>query len=677
MLKRIKVKTQHQQNDCGACCLAMILSYYGYSIDTTDITKIKNTSCGWSMKDIKNIACLYNLNSTAFKVSNIEEVQFLDKPLILFWDFSHFVVLEKISKKLITIIDPNYGRSKLSYEEFYQHFSNYALSFSPSKEFIKNKISCKQRIKQVIKSRIWSIDIPYMYILLLVLYNISIFFIPICTSRFIEHFNSKEFNWYYFMILISVFLLILSVGYFLEYMKNKTRIELEQQSTGNILKKIFSKNLTDISSYQSGDILSRIYSNSDLCMLFAVDIPNMLFSSLLILGMFIYLFFINGIIAVSILTIIICLMGINLLFVFPMIDLSSNEIFFLSKLRTNITEGIVSFRFLKSAGITNKYLEKIQKNMNRYLKSSMNKNKIASGALAVQQSTTLFFSLIISIIGIGFIKIYPRESSNITLIITIGMVLFSPCMQIISSIIRIITAYPNIQRILDLVNTNDLVNKNKVKTIKTGEINVEKLTFGYSEMSSPLFSNFNLFIEDGSKVIIHGESGAGKTTLINLILGLEKRNYIGNITVGGINPREEDLNLRDDICYISQNEKIFTGNLKSNIKLHCDSYSFENLLAILDKLGLEDCFSSIISPEQIRILENGSNFSSGQKQRLYLLRLFLKKYKIIIVDEPTSNLDSETSRMVFNELNKLTCTRVIITHDKNLIKHSSCTVKIG
>lgn len=67
-----------------------------------------------------------------------------------------------------------------------------------------------------------------------------------------------------------------------------------------------------------------------------------------------------------------------------MIDLSSNEIFFLSKLRTNITEGIVSFRFLKSAGITNKYLEKIQKNMNRYLKSSMNKNKSKSYLLLLE-----------------------------------------------------------------------------------------------------------------------------------------------------------------------------------------------------------------------------------------------------------------------------------------------------
>ena len=93
--------------------------------------------------------------------------------------------------------------------------------------------------------------------------------------------------------------------------------------------------------------------------------------------------------------------------------------------------------------------------------------------------------------------------------------------------------------------------------------------------------------------------------------------------VSGIDISSGELNLRDDICYISQSDKIFSGNLENNLRLHCDFYSFDTLLKILDKLSLFDCTSSIVSPERIRISENGNNFSSGQKQRLYLLRLFL------------------------------------------------------
>lgn len=237
--------------------------------------------------------------------------------------------------------------------------------------------------------------------------------------------------------------------------------------------------------------------------------------------------------------------------------------------------------------------------------------------------TTLFFSLLISIVGFGLISIYPDKIKNITLVITMGMILFSPCIQILSVLIRMFTIYPNIQRILEIVENKK---ETKIKKINSGNISISNLTFSYEGMKTPLFSNFNLSISDGEKIVICGKSGSGKTTLIHLLLGLEKIPYLGKIIVGGIDILSGELNLRDDICYISQSDKIFRGNLENNLRLNCDYYSFSTLLEVLDKLSLFDCSSAIVSPKQIHISENGNNFSSGQKTKIIFITAVLKKY---------------------------------------------------
>ena len=676
-MRRVKVQTQYQENDCGACCLAMILTYYGHNIDTTTVAQKKDTSCGWNMKEIKEVAETYNLKTRAIQVLDIEGLYSCDLPLIIYWDFSHFVILERIEKDFAIIIDPNYGKRNLDLKDFKEHFSKYALYLYPNGKFSKNKNQYIQRLKQLKESEIWTLPLPYAYVFLFIFYNFMLFITPIITSEFIQAIMNRRFNFVYLYLLIPLGISIFFLNYYLEFYKNKTKIKLEEISTKNILQNIFSRNLTDLRKYQSGDILSRIYMNSDICNLIAIDIPNIISSLFLIFSIATYLFLIDIWIAFLLIGVIVILMIFNFIFIIPMLNLANNEAFFLSEFRTNITEGIVSLKFLKSSGITTNYLSELCKTMNKYINSSNKKNKMSSGAIAVQQVTTLFFSLLISVIGFGFISIYPDKIKNITLIITMGMILFSPCIQILSAFIRVFTIYPNIQRILEIVEIRKNEKNEKIIRVNSGNISISNLTFSYPGMSTPLFSNFNLSIADGERIVIYGKSGSGKTTLIHLLLGLEKTPYLGKIIVSGIDISSGELNLRDDICYISQSDKIFSGNLENNLRLHCDFYSFDTLLKILDKLSLFDCTSSIVSPEKIRISENGNNFSSGQKQRLYLLRLFLKNYKIIIVDEPTSNLDSATAQVVFEELDKLNCTKIIITHDEEVIKKEKRIIRIN
>ncbi|MGU8031850.1 ATP-binding cassette domain-containing protein [Streptococcus suis] len=100
------------------------------------------------------------------------------------------------------------------------------------------------------------------------------------------------------------------------------------------------------------------------------------------------------------------------------------------------------------------------------------------------------------------------------------------------------------------------------------------------------------------------------------------------------------------------------------------------MLAI-DKANLSDIFPHALNIENLFILENGTNFSTGQRQRIGMLRLFLQEYKVIILDEPTSNMDSENAKAIMAAINALESTKIIITHDNELIQPGSKQLELG
>lgn len=177
-------------------------------------------------------------------------------------------------------------------------------------------------------------------------------------------------------------------------------------------------------------------------------------------------------------------------------------------------------------------------------------------------------------------------------------------------------------------------------------------------------------------MIITGASGTGKTTLINLILGLEEE-YEGEVIVGGVNTKLSNLDLRKDVCYISQPSKLFKGTLKENLELYLDSYHYDELVKLSDKIGLSELMNDISNFENILLLEDGRNFSLGQRQRLTLLRAFLGKYKLVIFDEPTSNLDFSHAKQIFSLIEKIDATKIIITHDKQFLDSSQTIIDLG
>ena len=237
---------------------------------------------------------------------------------------------------------------------------------------------------------------------------------------------------------------------------------------------------------------------------------------------------------------------------------------------------------------------------------------------------------------------------------------------------HILYHYENLQQgIVSIKRIEDLLQKKEnIENIYEGQtaeklegnIRFKNVNFSYIE-DKQILNNVTFSINKGEKVALIGQTGAGKTTIINLILGFYKINS-GNILFDGKNMDDISLeSIRKNVSFIQQNPYIFDDTIKKNVIVNDnDNISDEKIIDILKQVGLYD---------KIKSFENGiyekvkdSSFSKGEKQLLAFARAIAKETSIYIFDEPTSNVDIESEIQLKNVIDKLSkdSTVIIIAH---------------
>ena len=203
------------------------------------------------------------------------------------------------------------------------------------------------------------------------------------------------------------------------------------------------------------------------------------------------------------------------------------------------------------------------------------------------------------------------------------------------------------------------------------QIILKDINFSYKQKK--IFNNFNLKIKKNSIVGIYGLSGAGKTTLIEIILGITKPDS-GEIIIDGIKQK----NYLIDVSFVSQQIAILNGTIEKNITLDVNSSAIDNekLKYAIKKAELSDLINSLENKYQSSLNEMGSNLSGGQKQRISIARAFYKNTDFLIVDEPTSALDDTTSQKIMDAFMENFSTLILISHNKKILDRCDSLIEI-
>ena len=232
------------------------------------------------------------------------------------------------------------------------------------------------------------------------------------------------------------------------------------------------------------------------------------------------------------------------------------------------------------------------------------------------------------------------------------------------------------KRILPIIDIKNLISLNEDKSkidFKNGDIEFKDVNFSYlSNLENKVLQNINIKINGKKMTALVGQSGSGKSSLLSLIPRIYDPNS-GSLEIDGQDIKNVNLfSLRKEISIVDQNVTLFDDTILNNIKYAKPNASDEEVYKAAEQSMCQDFIEKLENKYQTMIGENGVRLSGGEKQRLSIARAFLKNSKIILLDEATSSLDSETEEKIQLALDKLTLnkTTVVIAHRLSTILNS-------
>ena len=260
--------------------------------------------------------------------------------------------------------------------------------------------------------------------------------------------------------------------------------------------------------------------------------------------------------------------------------------------------------------------------------------------------------------------------------------------SIVNQVSNVITLLPTISKGLESVDSigdillshdiEDNRNKKKVKKID-GDIIFDHVAFQYHNADTPVLENLSFHIHPGETVAFVGSSGAGKTTILNMVIGFLKATS-GQVLI--VHQDITSLNLqsyRSHIAVVPQQSILFSGTIRENITYGMDNISDDRLWEVIKAANLDDLILSLPDGLNTMITEHGSNLSGGQRQRISIARAFIRDPRILILDEATSALDTVSEKKIQEAIHNLIQNRttLIVAHRLSTIRDAGRIAVVG
>lgn len=250
---------------------------------------------------------------------------------------------------------------------------------------------------------------------------------------------------------------------------------------------------------------------------------------------------------------------------------------------------------------------------------------------------------------------------------------------IVSQVSSLMSLIPTIAKGIESVNSigevllEDDIEQNEGKEIIKdiyGEFDFKDVTFRYNNIDRPVLHNLNLHVDKGETIALVGESGAGKSTILNLVIGFNQVNS-GEVLIDGHNMKDIDLrSYRKHLAVVPQTSILFSGTIRDNITYGVYNVDEATLDEIVKAANLTDLINSLPDGLDTMVGEHGGKLSGGQRQRISIARALIRNPKVIVLDEATSALDSISEKLIQEALNNLTKDRTtfIVAHRLSTIK---------
>ncbi|MDU5503557.1 MAG: ABC transporter ATP-binding protein [Anaerococcus vaginalis] len=469
---------------------------------------------------------------------------------------------------------------------------------------------------------------------------------------------------YFLIFVLSGVLLNRSRVYF-QIASNKIAAKVQK----DVYDKVSSFPISYFDTLPAGKIASRITNDTNkLKIMFQLLFSDILNSLILIVGLYITLLFTDTIAALMLL--------ILMPFVFIIFKSYLNNTYAYTKdikiytadINAKINEYIQNMEVIQAFNKENFIFKKFE-SINRKifdLNIKLSKLRSYSGYRAMDIIQFLAIIIVLIYFGIGSItKVYLVTIGSLYMAIDYTSKIFNNMNAIIMRFGDVEDALSSANHIFELLEMKSMDKLENKKINLSQDIYFDDIYFSYDK--EDVIKGLSFKVNKGSSVAFVGQTGSGKSTLINLLLNFysprKGKILIGDTDISKVN---KDF-LRKDMAVVLQDAFLFKASIKENISLG-EEFTDKEIINSLKKVGGEKLLNRGIESE---ILENGSNLSQGEKQLISFARAYIRDPKILILDEATSNIDTETENIIQDGINKLKKNRTtfIVAHRLSTIKN--------
>lgn len=688
--RRAKTPTilQMEAVECGAASLAIMLGYYGRFVPLEQLRIDAGVSRdGTKATNILKAARNYGLIAKSFKKTP-ETLMQMRMPVIVFWNFKHFLVVECFSKKKIYLNDPATGPRTVTPEEFDQAFTGVVIALEPGPEFKKG--GSKKRLITALAARLKGSRAALYYAglagLALVVPGIVL---PVFSKVFVDNILLAHMeDWLRPMLLgMGITALIRgAVTWLRQHYLLRLQTNLAMETSSRFFRHVLHLPVVFFTQRSGAEISNRVGLNDQVATLLSGELAGHFLNVMTVLFFAVVMFFTSP--ELTCIGLFIAALNIVLLKVIARKREDGNQRLLQDrgKLMGTMMSGLMSIETIKAGGTESDF----------FTRWGGCQAKVMSGEQDLSVTTEIlnagpaFLSLLNTacVIGIGSLKVMNGSMTIGTLVAFQSLMssFMEPVTLLVGLGTRLQEMKGNMGRIDDVLNYNvdpifqkgplqpeagqpvspDPAGKMGVRL--SGRLELRNVTFGYSRLEPPLIEDFNLDLTPGKRVALIGGSGSGKSTVAKLVSGLYPP-WSGEILFDGM-PRHEvpGWMMTGSFSAVDQDIFLFQGTVRDNLTLWDATVPEADVIRAARDAAIHDEIVARTGGYNGLVDEGGRNFSGGQRQRMEIARALSGNPSVIILDEAMSALDSATEKEVDDNIRQRGCTCLIVAHRLSTIR---------
>jgi ATP-binding cassette subfamily C protein len=679
--RRVKTPTllQMEAVECGAAALGIILGYYRRIVPLPELRRECGVSRdGSKASNVLKAARSYGLEAKGFK-KELEQLQDLRPPYIVFWNFNHFLVVEGICQQQIYLNDPATGPRKVSRQEFDEGYTGVVLVMEPGPEFQKG--GRKPNLLKALWERLQGATGVLAYCLLAgLLLTLVGLVVPVFSQVFVDEILVQgRQHWLRPLLLgmaIAAILQAILTLLRLRYLR-RLKVKLSVGMSSRFLWHILRLPVGFYAQRFAGEISNRTSLNDQVADVLSGRLATTVIDAVMVIFYALVMLQYDAVLT----SVVVSFAAVNVLTLQwisrQRVDANQRLIQEYGKAAGASIAALQSIETIKASGLESDFFARWS---GYYTKAINSQQELGVTNQTFSVLPALLSSLSsMALLVVGGLRVMNGHLSIGMLIAFQGLMqsFLLPVNNLVSFGSTLQEMEGNLIRLDDVLDNpvdpqvesrshkdNEIIQSSCLQ----GYVELENITFGYSRLEAPLIENFTLSVKPGQRVALVGGSGSGKSTIAKLVSGLYEP-WEGEIRFDG-KPRHQlpQSVLTNSVAMVEQDISMFGGTVRDNLTLWDTTVSDKSLERACRDAAITDVVLSMSGGFDASLIEGAANLSGGQRQRLEIARALVNNPSILVMDEATSALDTETEKIIDQNLRRRGCTCLIVAHRLSTIR---------